>query len=423
MNIIKTNLVKLSKIMGFEYIQVPLMINNKIRPDLTSALVTLPFQQIPMLNYKFGQVFRPERHTDLGRTNQFEQFDFDITNLQITSSEMLLYLILNSFLSYLNLELCNLVLGNINILNGICDLLGVNCYPKKRSDVITILDKATNLSFTDLKQLLITGKHDEGGEFIYGAGLTPEVITHLLSKLWTHSIHPTFKINKVYTNLNQTFLGSFGVHELFSITLISTITGIKMPSLVINPLLARNLSYYTANIFELQPTCPCCNSFNVFVRVGSLLAGGRYDNLIHNQQGSIPSIGYSIGISRLLEYHSSISRCFKSPTINTVCICWSQLECFNPNILTNIANLKWLGLRIKLLGGVSLQTSIKFANNSDILLYKWQEGWLVKNMLTYQTLPNRILMFKLWKNVFSDQFWTNNLNINPRFIKYQQEQN
>lgn len=183
MNIIKTNLVKLSKIMGFEYIQVPLMINNKIRPDLTSALVTLPFQQIPMLNYKFGQVFRPERHTDLGRTNQFEQFDFDITNLQITSSEMLLYLILNSFLSYLNLELCNLVLGNINILNGICDLLGVNCYPKKRSDVITILDKATNLSFTDLKQLLITGKHDEGGEFIYGAGLTPEVITHLLSKL------------------------------------------------------------------------------------------------------------------------------------------------------------------------------------------------------------------------------------------------
>ncbi|PIM95704.1 Histidine--tRNA ligase [Candidatus Hodgkinia cicadicola] len=416
-DIIEANLIKLSKIIGFIRIYPPLIVNNKIRSDLTSTLTTFHPQQIPMLNYKFGQVFRLERHTDLGRTNQFEQFDFDIINLHVISSEMILHLVLSSLLNYINLDLCNLTFGNINILNGICDLLGLNCYPTKKLTFISILDKAIDLNFENFKQILITGKYDVSGDYIYGIGLTSKVINNTLYKFWICSYRSNSDINAIYTNIRHSFIGSFGTHELFTTILMLTMTGMKVPSQVINPLLARGLSYYTSNIFELQPICPCCNSSNVFVRIGSLLAGGRYDNFIYNLQNPIPSVGYSIGISRILEYYSNINQCFGSSLLNTISICWPQSECFNPSLLINITKLRQLGFKINLLGSINLQEVIKLTTNNDIILYRWQKGWLVKNKSIYQSLSNRIISFKLWKHALSDQFWTKELYIDFNSIK------
>ncbi|PIM95578.1 Histidine--tRNA ligase [Candidatus Hodgkinia cicadicola] len=407
-HIIETNLIKLSKTIGFEFMCLPLNPNNKLRSDLTSALATIPSTKISPLNYKYGQVFRSERHIDLGRTNQFEQFDFDIVGIRSPNSEMLLHLILNSLLSYFNLDLCNLVIGNINILNGVCDILGINCYPTKKSNVISILDKSSNLNYNDLKQLLTTSKHNENNTVICNIDLPLFPISNILSTFWSHT-SPIFSFNMIYTNLSQSYSISVGIHELFTTVLISTITGMNSQSQMINPLLARGLLYYTANIFELQPITPCCNLNNVFVRVGSLLAGGRYDDLINNIQGSVPSSGYSIGISRLLEYHYTTNNRFKSLTINTTCICWSQGDCYNPKILTNITNLRRLGFKIKLLGSMTFLNAIKLATNADILMYSWQNGWLIKNMTTRQHLDSKITSFKLWKHTLSDQFWTKEL--------------
>ncbi|PIM96095.1 Histidine--tRNA ligase [Candidatus Hodgkinia cicadicola] len=406
--VIEANLVKLSKTMGFEFICLPLNPNNKLRSDLTSALATIPSTKISTLNYKYGQVFRSEQHIDLGRTNQFEQFDFDIIGIRSPNSEMLLHLTLNSLLPYLNLDLCNLVIGNINILNGICDFLGINCYPTKKSDIISILDKSSNLNPNDLKQLLTNNKHTKNNTVICNINLPSFPITNILSTFWSHKPSISF-LNTIYTNLTQSYPVSIGIHELFTTTLISTITGMKPTSQTLNPLLARGLSYYTANIFELQPVCPCCNPNNVFVRIGSLIAGGRYDNLINNIQGPIPSSGYSIGISRLLEYRYSTNKQFKSPTTNTTCICWSQTDCYNPKILTNITNLRRLGFRTKLLGSTTFPNAIKLATNTDILMYSWQNGWLIKNITTRQHLHSKITSFKLWKHTLSDQFWTKQL--------------
>lgn len=61
-----------------------------------------------------------------------------------------------------------------------------------------------------------------------------------------------------------------------------------------DPTLARGLDYYTSTIFELKP--------NGKPEDLSIAGGGRYDNLIGMFSGrSIPAVGISFGIDRLIE--------------------------------------------------------------------------------------------------------------------------
>lgn len=61
-----------------------------------------------------------------------------------------------------------------------------------------------------------------------------------------------------------------------------------------DPTLARGLDYYTSTIFELKPTGK--------PEEQSIGGGGRYDNLIGMFAGrSIPAVGFSFGLDRLIE--------------------------------------------------------------------------------------------------------------------------
>ncbi len=61
--------------------------------------------------------------------------------------------------------------------------------------------------------------------------------------------------------------------------------------IVIDPSLARGLSYYTGAIFEI----------NVPDLAGSLGGGGRYDGLIGMfGKEQIPAVGFSLGLERII---------------------------------------------------------------------------------------------------------------------------
>ncbi len=69
--------------------------------------------------------------------------------------------------------------------------------------------------------------------------------------------------------------------------------GVKAGTLVFNPSLARGLDYYTGVIFEVKIPG---------YKAGSVLAGGRYDNLIEQLGGySIPAVGFGLGFARTVE--------------------------------------------------------------------------------------------------------------------------
>jgi histidyl-tRNA synthetase len=63
---------------------------------------------------------------------------------------------------------------------------------------------------------------------------------------------------------------------------------------IVKPSLVRGLDYYTDTIFEFVTT--------KLGSQGTVLAGGRYDNLIQQMGGpSVPAIGFAVGIERLME--------------------------------------------------------------------------------------------------------------------------
>ena len=63
--------------------------------------------------------------------------------------------------------------------------------------------------------------------------------------------------------------------------------------------LARGLDYYTALIFEATAKSPDLHTKSSDPPIGSVAAGGRYDNLSGMFGNSIPCVGVSFGIDRI----------------------------------------------------------------------------------------------------------------------------
>ena len=81
------------------------------------------------------------------------------------------------------------------------------------------------------------------------------------------------------------------VDELELVVQHLTAMGVDAATYTVAPQLARGLSYYTGVVFEAVIAQP---------PIGSLLGGGRYDNLIGIFAGrSIPTVGTAFGIERL----------------------------------------------------------------------------------------------------------------------------
>lgn len=84
--------------------------------------------------------------------------------------------------------------------------------------------------------------------------------------------------------------GARGVDDLRSIIQYAAASGFA-PRIIIDPSLARGLSYYTGAIIEIS----------VKDLAGSLGGGGRYDNLIGMFSGQdVPACGFSLGVERII---------------------------------------------------------------------------------------------------------------------------
>jgi histidyl-tRNA synthetase len=68
-------------------------------------------------------------------------------------------------------------------------------------------------------------------------------------------------------------------------------SGADVSRIVLDPAMVRGLEYYTGTIFEgVVPD----------VGVGSVVSGGRYDNLVGSFGRDMPAVGLSFGVDRLI---------------------------------------------------------------------------------------------------------------------------
>ncbi|XXN13626.1 MAG: hypothetical protein AAI902_00055 [Candidatus Hodgkinia cicadicola] len=400
-----TNLCKLFEARGFSRLELPLIVNGIVRRDLTSAMLTLPVAGIKML-YKHGVVLRDERYCDLGRFRQFVQFDFDVFGVCSLFNDICIVCYVYNLMCLLVCQrLVKCFLNAKRVLLGLSEVLGVLNYPVKMNGLLRILDKSAKLQCADVLCLLSVGKFDVSGDFIPGLGMSSSFASSRLNVVYAQSKHlyhsSNFRVNSAFLLLRSSHFGEFGVRELLFYNMEFLTCGLLENFVVLKPLLSRGLGYYTGAIFEVISEVVLASERNTFVKIGSLIGGGRFDFYI----GHSFAVGCSLGITRALTFLGCIKRKFTESVAHSVCLCVD----FNDGIgfaqLIPIREFAKLGFGVKILYGLNFATALKLACESVALFFRASSGWIVKLMFKRVYLQSRVSDPMLWRSLFTDQFW------------------
>ncbi len=234
-----------------------------LRPEFTAGVVRSFLnngelnQNLPQKLFSYGPIFRYDR-PQKGRYRQFNQINCEYIGNSEYMADVELITLAYKILSDLNLKDITLEINS----------LGSNeC--KKR------YEKALKEYFLNFKDKL---------SYDSQIRLEKNPLRILDSKEECDKIllKDAPKISDFYTDEERTFFDNI-------LKMLSEI-GIKYKS---NNLLVRGLDYYTSTVFEFTTTDLGAQS--------TVLAGGRYDNLIEQMGGnSIPSVGFGGGIERMM---------------------------------------------------------------------------------------------------------------------------
>jgi len=223
--------------------------------------------------YQIQPVWRADRPAR-GRFREFYQCDVDAIGSSSTVVEAELISAVSEILARLGFKDFTVRLNHREVLRDILDTAHVP--PDKHSDALVAIDKLDKIGADGVSKELA----DRG-------------ISEASSQMLLDIFKKTQEIIGDGKDINRTI-----VSNLINIVSNEVLTGLgqilklagKVP-VVLDPTLARGLSYYTGAIMEI----------NVPDLAGSLAGGGRYDGLIGMfGKEQIPACGFSLGLERIL---------------------------------------------------------------------------------------------------------------------------
>lgn len=293
--------------------------------------LTVPFARFVAMNqseygnikrYHIAKVYRRDQPAmSKGRFREFYQCDFDIAGIydpMVPDSEALCVLV--EALDALGIEAFTIKLNHRKILDGLFDICGVPA--DKIRTISSAVDKLDKSPWAEVKREMVSDKGlaedvaDRIGEYVKLKGGKD-----LLAKLKADHVmmaHPVASQGVKDIELLFDYLDVYGISDRMSFDLS----------------LARGLDYYTGLIYEAVTAASAPPGFNAAeaasaggadnkskkpkkkgadgeeevdessVGVGSIAAGGRYDNLVGMFSGSkkpdaVPCVGISIGVERV----------------------------------------------------------------------------------------------------------------------------
>lgn len=278
--------------------------------------LTVPFARYVAMNnlqsikrYHIAKVYRRDQPAmTKGRMREFYQCDFDVAGAfesMVPDSECLSILV--EGLTSLGIKDFKIKLNHRKILDGIFQISGVKDEDvRKISSAVDKLDKspweAVKREMTEEK-----GQSEETadkiGEYVKLNGSLKEIHTILSED----------------AKITSNEMAKQGLDEIA--TLMKYAEAFKIDSFISFDLsLARGLDYYTGLIYEVvtSASAPPKNASELkkkaksvedaseFVGVGSIAAGGRYDNLVNmfseasgKKSTQIPCVGISFGVERI----------------------------------------------------------------------------------------------------------------------------
>lgn len=250
--------------------------------------------------YQIAKVYRRDQPAR-GRLREFYQCDFDIAGSydpMIPDAEILR--IITEVFEALQLGI-TIKINHRRILDGLFAVAGV---PKdKIRPVSSAVDKLDKISWADVKKEMVQEKRlsdevaDRIGEYVKHSGGMREMLLFLKENP-AFLANPDVKAGLDDMELLVSYLEALSVVDKVSFDLS----------------LARGLDYYTSLIYEVicktttgapdkegKPTSnQRANGDGESSHVGSIAAGGRYDNLVgmYGKQ-TIPCVGISFGVDRI----------------------------------------------------------------------------------------------------------------------------
>ncbi|XP_016505768.1 histidine--tRNA ligase, cytoplasmic [Nicotiana tabacum] len=257
--------------------------------------LTVPFARYVAMNgltsfkrYQIAKVYRRDNPSK-GRYREFYQCDFDIAGqFEKMMPDFEVIKILTELLDELDIGEYEVKLNHRKLLDGMLAICGVP--QEKFRTICSSIDKLDKQSFEQIKKEMADEKglsdaiSDRIGTFVKWRGPPVE----LLSKL---------KLERSFLENNESSLALDELDIMFKALERSRC----IDRVVFDLSLARGLDYYTGVIFEAV--------FKGATQVGSIAAGGRYDNLI-GMFGTrqVPAVGISLGIERVFAIMEQVQK-------------------------------------------------------------------------------------------------------------------
>ena len=296
--------------------------------------ITFPFKR-----FQIQPVWRADR-PQKGRYREFYQCDADIIGSDSLVQEAEIILMINDVYQRLKLKDFDIVVNNRKILSGISEVIGMADKFTEFCVAIDKLDKAGKEKV--FEELIEKGCSQEGLDKLSNLLKTPSyeqlnVLSEYLASS-PNGMKGLEEVNELITGLGSNNLNQ--LHFKFDLSL------------------ARGLTYYTGTIIEVKPTS---------VKMGSITAGGRYDNLtgIFGLDG-VSGIGISFGLDRIYDV-------------------LEELQLFPENIENNTKLMLACFDKESLLKAISVATTLRQANVSTSL---YPEAAKLKKQFQYANRMN-----------------------------------
>ena len=250
----------------------------------------------PWRRYAIGQSYRGERQ-QRGRYREFWQADVDIVGSASPIADAEIVAVLTEALAALGFQGFTTLLNHRQVLSGIARASGLD--EESAGSVYRAIDKLDKIGADGVREeLLKNGVAADAAERILEMALLDGAPGDVLEEL--------------SGRLGDDAPALAALENLRAILGYLPELGVPANSYTVAPRLARGLSYYTGVVFESVVESP---------PIGSLLGGGRYDELVGAFAGRpIPTVGLAFGIERLYDVMAELGMGPSSRTVAEVFI-------------------------------------------------------------------------------------------------------
>lgn len=277
---------------------------------------------LPWRRYAIGQSYRGERPAR-GRYREFWQADVDIVGSNSPIADAELVALLSDALASLGFSGFTTLLNHRQVLGGMGRVAGLD--DAAAGGIYRAIDKLDKIGPDGVREeLLKSGIGAEATNRILNIVLLRGPATDVLEEL-SDALAGDARAQAALENLRAIV---YHLQEM----------GVPPEQFAIAPRLARGLSYYTGSVFESVIEDP---------PMGSLLGGGRYDELIGMfADRPIPTVGLAFGLERLFDLMTELELGTQMRTVSQVFVTLFSDELAGAS-LTMARELRAAGLKVE----------------------------------------------------------------------------